>query len=247
MDRLAGKSALVVGASSGVGRAVLLALAARGVRVSGVARGRERLERLAREAPGSVSAVCADATEPGVLAGLLREGPDLVVLCAGVRPRLAPLEEQTWASFSAPWNEDVKVSFLLGQEALRRPLKPGSRVVMLSSGAAIGGSPLSGGYAGAKRMQWLLAGYLQKRSDALQLGIQFRAVVPKQLIVGTEIAELASSAYAADSGISVEKYMERFGSPLVPEGVASAILTLLEGEGPAGSAVAVTGKGIEAL
>jgi 3-oxoacyl-[acyl-carrier protein] reductase len=38
-------------------------------------------------------------------------------------------------------------------------LRPGSRVVVFSSGAALGGSPLSGGYAGAKATQRFIAAY----------------------------------------------------------------------------------------
>jgi len=39
------------------------------------------------------------------------------------------------------------------REALLKPLPPGSRVVVVSSGAAINGSPASGGYAGSKATQ----------------------------------------------------------------------------------------------
>jgi NAD(P)-dependent dehydrogenase (short-subunit alcohol dehydrogenase family) len=249
MVSLKGNSGVVVGASSGIGRATLLALASQGMRVWGVARDRERLERIVREAPGEATAVVEDASRPELSARLLREAdPDLVVVCAGARPRLAPVDEHTWETFSAPWNTDVKVTFHFCQEALRRPLRPGSVVVIVSSGAAIGGSPLSGGYAGAKRMQWFLASYMQRLSDARKLGIRFVALVPKQLVAGTEIGEAASSAYAEALGVPQAKYMERFGRELTPEGVADAILKVARGEaGADGGAVGVTGKGIEAL
>src|SRR5690349_13630225 len=140
MVDLKGKSAVVVGASSGVGRATLLALASQGVRVCGVARDRERIERIAREAAGEATALAEDATRPGVIAGLLRDhDPDIVVLCAGARPRMAPADEHTWETFSAVWNTDMRMTFDLCQEAVRRPLKPGSLVVIMSSGAAIAG------------------------------------------------------------------------------------------------------------
>jgi len=249
MDAFKGKSALVVGASSGIGRATVLALAAQGARVWAVARNRERLERIAREAAGEVKAIVGDASDPDVAARALRESdPSMIVVSLGAHARLAPIDEQTWESFSEVWNADLKASFHLGQEALRRPLAPGSRVLFLSSGAAIGGSPLSGGYAGAKRMQWFLAGYLQKRSEARKLGIRFTAVVPKQLVAGTEIAEEAGAAYAALAGISVETFMGRFGAPLTAEGVASALLEILGGKVDAqADALGVTGTGIEAL
>ncbi len=249
MGSLKGKSAVVVGATSGIGRATLLALAAEGARVCGVARSRERLDRIAREAPGEVTALVGDASSAELAERLVREtDPDLIVVSVGERPRMGPVDEQTWDSFSAVWNNDVKATFLIGQQAIRRPLRPGSLVVVLASGAAIAGSPLSGGYAGAKRMQWFLAGYLQGISDRRRLGIRFVALCPKQLIVGTTIGESAASAYADLAGISEEKFMERFPTPLAPEGVADAIVKIARGEaGLEGTAFALTGRGLEPL
>jgi hypothetical protein len=134
------------------------------------------------------------------------------------------------------------------KQALAVPLRPGSTVVVVSSGAAIQGSPLSGGYAGAKRMQWFLAGYAQKLSDARQLGIRTLAVLPKQFIEGTTIGARAAAAYGALSGITAEAVMKRFDVPLDADKVASAILTTLRGGIPAGvNAIAVTGAGFEPL
>jgi NAD(P)-dependent dehydrogenase (short-subunit alcohol dehydrogenase family) len=175
-------SALVIGAVGSVGRATVDALTAAGVRV--LAAGRER-----------------DATDPAQVAALLGEAePDLVVVAAGTRPRMAAIEEQSWESFSAPWHVDVRIAFEVGRAALARPLRPGSTVVILSSGAALGGSPLSGGYAGAKRTQMFLAGYLQRAADARGLGIRFVALVPGQLLTGTAIGEAAAAAYGAETG-----------------------------------------------
>ena len=74
---------------------------------------------------------------------------------------MAPLHEQTWEQFGLSWNTDVKAAFHFGKAALLAPLASGSQVIIVSSGAAIGGSPHSGGYAGAKRMQWFLTEYSQ--------------------------------------------------------------------------------------
>ena len=132
--------------------------------------------------------------------------------------------------------------------SLALPLAPGSSVILLSSGAAIAGSPLSGGYAGAKRMQWLLADYAQRVSDARKLGIRTLALLPRQLVEGTAIAERASTVYGKVNGTSAEAYMKRFAVPLDAGKVAAAIVTALDGGVPAGvSAIAVTGSGIEPL
>jgi NAD(P)-dependent dehydrogenase (short-subunit alcohol dehydrogenase family) len=53
---------------------------------------------------------------------------------------------------------DVQHAFHWTREALLRPLEPGSTVIAVSSGAALRGSPISGGYAGAKAAIRFLTG-----------------------------------------------------------------------------------------
>ena len=97
-------------------------------------------------------------------------------------------------------------------------------------------------------MQWLLAGYMQRLSDRRGLGIRFVALLPKQLIVGTEIADAASRGYGEETGLGQAKFMERFGVQLMPEGVADAIVKIARGEaGTEAPNMALTGAGIEAL
>jgi NAD(P)-dependent dehydrogenase (short-subunit alcohol dehydrogenase family) len=246
-------AAIVTGGGSGVGRATALALAALGTRVWIVGRDPASLERVRAEAagPGQVVAAPFDATDGAAMDRLIAEAdPDLVVLSAGARARLALVHEQTWASFSEPWNTDVKIAFQVGQTAIRRPLRAGSLVVIVSSGAGLGGSPLSGGYAGAKRMQMFLAGYLQRSAAAAKVpvDVRFVAVVPKQLIAGTELGAMAADAYAGLAGITREKFMERFGAPLTAEAVATTIVQLAQGEiGRDATILGVTGAGVEAL
>jgi NAD(P)-dependent dehydrogenase (short-subunit alcohol dehydrogenase family) len=249
MESLRGTCALVIGASSGVGKATTRTLIAEGARVVAVARGAQGLRALAAELGDAVETVQADAADPATSERLLRERrPELVVLAGGARPHMAPLHEQTWEAFSEPWSADVQAAFHIIKGAIALPLRPGSAVVVVSSGAAIQGSHLSGGYAGAKRMQWLLAGYAQKLSDAKALGLRFVAVVPKQLIEGTAIAERASAAYGAWQGITARAFMQRFEVPLDVDKVASAIVTGARGEkAPGATALAVTGRGVEWL
>src|SRR5260221_14388923 len=66
-------------------------------------------------------------------------------------------------------------------------------------------------------MQWFLAHYLQGESDALNLGIRFVALVPKQIIGATELGHTAAAAYAARQGITEEAFLARYGVPLTPE------------------------------
>jgi len=240
--------AVVTGGATGVGRATVEALLAQGAKVRVVSRSAGKLEKLKGEVKGAVEVVQGDISEQAVVERALGEHtPDLLVLSAGQTPSHAPVNEHTWESFSAHWHNDVKSTFLFGQEVIRRPLRPGSTVVIMSSGAAFGGSPLSGGYGGAKWTQRLLASYLQGVSDDRKLGIRFVALVPKQMIAGTEIADAASKRYAAKNGITQEQYMQRFGKPLTAPMVADAILALARGEGPAGPVIAITGEGMAAI
>jgi len=246
MNSLRGKSALVIGGSSGVGKATVKALISEGVRVTAVARGADKLSELEANAGEGLSTFQGDATDPAFVERLLREiNPDLVVLSAGVTPRMGRLDEFDWESFSEAWNIDAKASFFLIKKALTLPLSPESTVVIVSSGAAMDGSPLSGGYAGAKRMQWFLADYAQKVSNARKLGIRFLAVLPRP-IEGTTIGARAAAAYGTVSGITSEAFMQRIGVPL--DKVASAILTALGGGVPDEvCAIAITSAGIESL
>lgn len=242
-------TATVVGAGTGVGRATALALSARGARVTAVARHREPLEAVQREARGPMKVRVLDATDRAAVDGLIHETrPRVLVLSAGVRPTMAPIQDQSWESFSAPWNQDVRMAFELGRAALTLPLSPKSSVIFVSSGAGLGGSPLSGGYAGAKRMQMFLAGYLQGAADEAGLELRFVALVPRQFIVGTTIAEVGARAYAERARITPDAFMERFGRPLSADAVAHAVVTLAE-EGPPGgvSAIGLTGQGTELL
>ena len=245
------ESAIVIGGGSGVGRAAVLALAAAGARVRAVGRDAARLESVRAEAagPGAVSVSALDATDAAAMDRQIREvDPDLVVVSAGASARLALVHEQTWDSFSEPWNTDVKIAFQVGQSAIRKPLRPGSQVIIISSGAGLGGSPLSGGYAGAKRMQMFLAGYLQRSADVAKVPIRFVALVPKQLIAGTELGMMAADAYAALAGITREKFMERFPVPLSAEDVAQTIVKIARGElGREGAILGVSGAGVEAI
>lgn len=61
---LSGKVALVTGASSGIGRALAVAVANAGAKVALVGRSRDRLEAVAREIGGDAFILSADLTDP---------------------------------------------------------------------------------------------------------------------------------------------------------------------------------------
>src|SRR6266540_7552045 len=143
MSDLSGRTTVVVGASRGLGRGIARAFAEAGAPVVAVARTGPALAELATTS-ANIRIEVADAGEATVAAGLLdRYEPEAIILVAGASPHMRPLQQQTWETFSVNWQTDVRIAFHWLREALLKPLRPGSRVVVFSSGAAINGSPLS--------------------------------------------------------------------------------------------------------
>lgn len=224
--KLDGKKVVVTGGSRGLGLGLVESLVCEGALVTVVARGAEGLSAV-RERFG-VSVLQADVTdESSGLEVLTRTRPDLLVLNAGSTPRMGRLDELSWEAFSAPWNTDVKAGLHWLQAALMLPLAPGARVLVGSSGA-VNGSPLSGGYGGAKRMLWLMAKYANTLSEARKLEIRFQVVVPMQIIGGTGVGDEAAGAYARAYGISPQDFLARFGAPLPPRDFGDKVVTLLK-------------------
>ena len=119
---------------------------------------------------------------------------------------MRPLQHQTWETFSVNWHTDVRITFQWLRESLLRPLRGGSQVIVISSGAALAGSPLSGGYAGAKATQRFITAYAQDEADRAGLGITFTAVLPR-LTPHTDLGRPAVAAYAARNGQSEQEYL----------------------------------------
>jgi len=247
MSRLSGSAAVVTGASRGFGRSIATALAHEGASVTGVARDRVRLAELAQEIGGSFTPVAADAADP-VLAGRLIDqvAPTVLVLNAGASPLSRPLHLHTWESFSRPWEVDVRHAFHWSREALLRPLTPGSVVVVMSSGAAVAGSPLSGGYAGAKATIRFIAAYAAAESRRQALGIRFVSVLP-QLTPATELGAAAVASYAAREGLTVEEFTASRGPALSVDQVGKAIVELVTDPRLDQAAYLLTAAGLKPL
>jgi NAD(P)-dependent dehydrogenase (short-subunit alcohol dehydrogenase family) len=238
-------TSIVVGASRGLGRGIATALARSGRPVVAVARSADALTELASEVDGVTPEVADAGSEETARSLLATHQPDAVVLVAGATPELRPVHEHSWATFSANWEVDVRMTFHWVAEALRTPLRPGSRVIVVSSGAALQGSPLSGGYAGAKGTQRFIARYAQDESNRAGLGITFSTLLPKLTPV-TALGRPAVEAYAARSGLSEQDYLRQLGEPLTPQ-IAGAALVELLGADPAAAEYLLTSDGLRPL
>jgi NAD(P)-dependent dehydrogenase (short-subunit alcohol dehydrogenase family) len=220
---------IVVGASRGLGRGITTAFAEAGAPVIAVARTAAPLADQAADG-GSIQREVADAGDPTVAGSLLdRYQPTAVILVAGASPPLRPLQHHTWGTFSVNWDTDVRIAFHWVREALLKPLRPGSRVIVISSGAALQGSPLSGGYAGAKATQRFISAYAQDEATRAGLAITFSAVLPR-ITPLTDLGRPAVRAYAARGGQSEQEYLKQFGEPLTPEVAGAALVELVRAD-----------------
>jgi NAD(P)-dependent dehydrogenase (short-subunit alcohol dehydrogenase family) len=244
---LAGTTAIVTGASRGFGRGIAAALAAAGADVVGVARTGAHLDDVHDGLGDRFTAVTADAANPATAARLIDQyQPRTLVLAAGAAPTMRPLQEQTWESFSQNWNVDVAQAFGWIRHALRRPLAPGSAVIAISSGAAIKGSPLSGGYAGAKATVRLIADYAAMESERAALGISFVSVLPN-LTPATDLGAKAVAAYAERQGVDVDVFVQSLLPALTAEQVGKSVLEIATGGQRDHRAYTLTSAGLSPL
>lgn len=243
-DDIAGATAVVTGASRGFGSAIAAALVEAGTQVVGVARDGARLAEQQARYGERFTPVSADVADP-VVAGKLIETyqPGILVLNAGANPLARPLHRHTWQTFSRTWEVDVQQAFHWTREALLAPLAPGSTVIAVSSGAALRGSPLSGGYAGAKATVRFIASYAAEESAREELGVRFIALLP-QLTAATDLGRDGVAAYARRAGMDSATFVERSGFSLTPEQVGKSVLDLASDPGFDQVAYLVTPAGL---
>lgn len=242
---LNGRTALVTGASSGLGRHFAHVLAQAGAAVVVAARRTDRLQQLVddlQEAACDARAVPMDVTDgAGVRAAfdtLAAQGvtPDIVVNNAGVAVS-RPLLEQTEADWDGVVDTNLKGAWLVAQEASRRLVaarRPGSIVNIASiTGLRVAGgvAPYCASKAGLIRLTQALALELARHD------VRVNAIAP-----GYVATELNRDFLASEAGERLRQRIpqRRFGQP---EDLDGALL-LLAGEAGrfiTGSVLAVDG------
>jgi NAD(P)-dependent dehydrogenase (short-subunit alcohol dehydrogenase family) len=244
---LTGKNMVVIGGSRGVGRRIVEYAIRNGARVLAVARQQGPLRRLTQEVPGT-EVLSLDATEEGAPSKVFDVlQPDILVVCAGAFPPAAPLNKLSWQEFAVNWETDVKIAFHFCKAVLLRPLPAGASVILMAGSAALAGSPISGGYAGAKRTEIFMANFSQKESDRLGLGLRFMALAPR-IMPDTEVGKHAVAGYSRYLGISAADFIQSMDSPPTPSDVATAVIELSTNpDRSKGKVFIVSGKGLEAV
>lgn len=241
------KRALIIGGSRGTGRELALSLAEEGTDTTVVARKSDALDELKAIEP-RLNVVKLDASDNGVAGKIMKEvGPDLLILTVGFEPKMTPFHMQSWEEFSGAWNTDTQIAHAFSAAALTAPMTSGGVVVSFSSGAGLAGSRLSGGYAGAKRMQHFISEYAQREAELLGLDLTFYSIIPKQLIQETVLGHAAADAYSAAVGKPLDEFMNQWDEPLTASKIATHVMDLVgQSELPEDKTFIITGTGMVA-
>jgi len=217
-------SALITGASAGIGRATALELARSGFRVVVSARREAYLNDLVSEiaaAGSNAHALPADASEPEALDRLLADAtahfggvPDVVVANAG-----HGLAGGVLSSDRARWEHMIRLNFFatthLMRVAAEAMLERGrGDVVVLGSCVGVNVSPFSGMYGATKFAVGAAAEALRREVGGR--GVRVTTIRPG--IVASEFQEVAG--YDEEN---FGKTVAKFGEVLQPDDVARSI------------------------
>jgi 3-oxoacyl-[acyl-carrier protein] reductase len=230
MFRLDGRTALVTGASQGIGEAVARRLAAQGARVVLAARSEDKLKDLAArigEAGGNATALVLDVSKPETFAERLKSLPedfsavDILVNNAGITADnlLARMSLDDWERVL---RTNLTGAYAMTREVLRGMMKRRwGRIINVSSVVGLMGNAGQANYAAAK------AGLIGlTKSLARELGsrsITVNAVAPGYI----ETAMTADLPAAAREELSGSIALKRLGTV---DDVASAVLYMASEE-----------------
>lgn len=219
---LSAKSAVVTGASRGIGAGIAEALAGQGVRVAMVARTQARLEERARQIEGSIAVAC-DVTEPASvetaskrIARELGGAPDIVVNSAGIFS-VAVAEETTADAFLDIVNTNLVGPFLFARAFLAEMKKRQSGHIV-SIGSVADRTIFSGNAAYSAAKFGLRAVHEVLRAELRGTGVRTTLISPAA--TNTDIW----------SGVTVTDPVERPHSKrtmLEPDDVVAAVMFAL--------------------
>jgi 3-oxoacyl-[acyl-carrier protein] reductase len=231
MTHLSGKTALVTGASRGIGRATALALAKAGAQVvvhySSGEKAAAGVVAEVRKAGGRAEKVAADLRAPGgphALAtrvrGIVGDRLDVLVANAGIS-KAATIEETTVEDFDDLFAVNVRAPYFLVQQLLPTLCKDSS-IVLLSSVAARATVGNLSAYAATKGAIDTLVRYF---ASALgERGIRVNAVAPG--LVDTDMSNFAHT----DAGRNYTLGMQALKRIAQPDDISCAVVFLASEE-----------------
>lgn len=193
---LAGKRALVTGGASGIGRAIVRALAGAGARIAVTDKNGEAAAALAKEISGDAISAALDVTSAGETAAVFDRafeafgGLDILAANAGIST-MNPVADLTEAEWDANMDVNAKGIFLSNQAAVRRWLKSGSPGVIVNTASLAGkiGAPLLAHYSASK---FAVVGFTQALAREVgKQGIRVNCVCPGFVRTGMQEREIA--------------------------------------------------------
>jgi NADP-dependent 3-hydroxy acid dehydrogenase YdfG len=220
-SELKDRTCLVTGASSGIGRAIALALASVGARVCAVARRRDELEATANRATGTGRFVFYEADlvgdgEPGRLAKALlsrEDGVDVLVHSAGTIS-LGGVETASVRDLDRQYAVNVRAPYLLTQALLPALRASEGQVVFINSTVGLAAKANVAQYAATKHALKAIADSL--REEINPHGVRVVSVYPGRTATPLQAGIHAIEGKAYDP--------ERL---IQPEDVASVVLSAL--------------------
>ena len=231
MSNLSGKTALVTGASRGIGRASALALAKAGaqVLVHYSSRGKEAEAVVAeiRQAGGRADKVAADLRAPNgphalakLVHGIVGSRLDILVANAGIA-KAASIEDTTVEDFDALFAVNVRAPYFLVQQLLPAMCK-GSSIVFVSSLAARASVATLSAYGATKGAVATLVTHF---ASALgERGIRVNAVAPG--VVETDMSNFAKT----ESGRNLTLGMQALKRVAQPDDIGGVVAFLASDE-----------------
>jgi NAD(P)-dependent dehydrogenase (short-subunit alcohol dehydrogenase family) len=210
MGTLAGHTALVTGAGSGIGRAIAIALAAEGVSVGLIGRRAAPLEETATAAHGAghwvAPADLASESSIGELVAAVRRRTDrihILVHSAGTYAR-GELAEASIAEFDAQLAANVRGPYLLTQLLLPLLIDGRGQIVFVNSSLATRAPAGVGQYAATKHALKAIADSL--RDEVNGRGIRVLSVYPGRTATPQQehIHELEGRPYRAETLVQPE-------------------------------------------
>ena len=209
--RLAGKRALITGASRGIGRAIAEAFAREGASLALNARTPERLEQAAKEIDASATSYPCDVSDRTAVFEMVEkvsaDGPiDILVNNAGIHIA-RPFTEYSFDEFAAVIEANVYSVFHVTQAVLpRMKTQASGSIINIASTAGRWGSRNQSAYNASKHAVMGIT-----RCLALEMspfGIRTNAICP--WVVDTDMADSFIEGHAAATGMSAEEITSAF-------------------------------------
>jgi NADP-dependent 3-hydroxy acid dehydrogenase YdfG len=206
MESLKNQIAVVTGASSGIGKAIVLSLAAQGAEVCLVARRRELLEAVAKEshALGSRAHACpADLTKDEDIRALGERVKkdfahlNILVLCGGAISH-GPLEKSSLADLDLMYRSNVRGHYALIQAMLPVLRKSAGQIVFINSSAGLPSPAGAGQFSATQHAFRSIADSL--RDEVNSDGIRVLSVYPGRTATPriSQLFEKEGRAYQPD-------------------------------------------------